>query len=353
MNLEIETLKQFVPFCELQEEYLEEALESVSELTYEKGDMLFKRGKEVTKKYYLLSGLVDLIDQSYESVQVNETDERAKSCLNPDSPTKCSCIAKAGSVQAFSIDEAQLDRVMTWSQSAASVMEDIHDPLAGGVGDSHFHVEEVSEETANDWMSSLLQAPLFSRIPMSQVQTLFVKFENIEVEAGSVILKEGEAGDFFYVLSEGTAKVTNNTGDLDIELHPGDFFGEEALLGNTTRNATITMLTNGVLKRLNHDDFTALLKEPVIKHLEPDELTKLDRSYKVIDVKLPIEYRMGHFDGAVNMPLSRLRSKMLDLSHDDVYLVTNDCGSRADIAAHLLCQAGFDAFILNSQAAES
>jgi len=53
--------------------------------------------------------------------------------------------------------------------------------------------------------------------------------------------------------------------------------------------------------------------------------------------------------GSVNVPLSRLRAAIPKLGDsNNVYVVPDDAGSRADIAAHLLCQAGYDAFILRS-----
>ena len=336
-------LKSFVPFCELQDEYLDDIVTSLSVQHFDKGNMLFKRGRDVDCSFYLMEGTVDLIDRTYNVESVEAGSERSKCSLNPDSPTQTSCLAKS-KITVCAIENKVLDRVMSWSESAAAVLDDFHDARGG-----QFHVEEVSEETANDWMSSLLQSPLFNRIPASQVQTLFLKFGDFAVKAGQSVVKEGERGDYFYVLASGEARVSNQSETVDITLSPGNHFGEEALLGNTTRNATVTMLTDGMLKRLNHDDFTMLLKEPVLQYLDSaDSLNALDKPYQLIDVKMPIEYRMEHFPGSINMPLSKLRSRFADLEKESVYVITGDSGSRADIAAHLLCQAGYDTLILKN-----
>lgn len=108
------------------------------------------------------------------------------------------------------------------------------------------------------------------------------------------------------------------------------------------------MTADGILKRLGSEDFIALLKAPVLKYIEDNSLQSFDKPYKLIDVKMPIEYRLNHMPGSINVPLSRLRNTMPELGRSNVYLVPDDAGSRADIAAHLLCQAGFEAMILKT-----
>lgn len=341
MVLDIKLLKQFVPFSELADEYLVDAIEHIKLRDFAKGDMLFKRGRAAAEKYFLLDGRVDLIDASYTAVSFEAGREGTQSTLNPESPTRASCIAKSP-VKAFVIEAESLDRIVAWSQSAASANEE---------GEQTIEVGEVVEDDAGDWMSSLLQSPLFSKIPLTQVQELFLRFESVPLTTGDLVIKEGERGDYFYVLASGNAKVFNHSNSVDITLEPGSYFGEEALLGNTPRNASIEMLTNGAVKRLNAEDFTALLKAPVLKYVENKLLDTLDKPYKLIDVKMPMEFRIQHVPGSINLPLSRLRSSIGELARENVYIVPDDAGSRADIAAHILCQAGFDALILKAEAA--
>jgi len=123
-------------------------------------------------------------------------------------------------------------------------------------------------------------------------------------------------------------------------------------LGETLRNATVKMLTPGKLKRLDFESFISLLKAPVLQYVESDELGTLNGSHKILDVKMPMEFRAYHIDGSINVPLPRLRKQFAELAKTCTYIVPDDAGSRAEIAAHLLCQAGFDAFILRSKPAE-
>ncbi len=344
--MDINTLKKFVPFSELEDRYLEDALSHIAEKSYHKGDMIFKRGRSVAERFYLVAGRVDLIDASYSASSLEGGRENIANSLNPESPTRCSCIAKS-LVRVFSIETEALDRIVSWSQSAAYASEQEEDLMLTG----EIEVASIADEEATDWMSSLLQSPLFTRIPLTQVQELFVRFDDVPVKKGAVVIKEGEQGDYFYVLASGRARVTNRSESVDVVLEPGSYFGEEALLGQTPRNASITMLEHGHLKRLEAEDFAALLKAPILQYVLPDELETLGKPHKLIDVKMPLEYRMFHAPGSINVPLARLRSSMTELAKSGAYVVPDDAGSRAEIAAHLLCQAGFDAYILKSQAA--
>jgi len=348
--LHVEQLKTFVPFKGLDTKYLEEALKHIRTETHAKGTMLFKRGKTIAARYYLLEGKVDLIDSAYYATQVEAGCERVESALNEDSPTKCSALAKSP-VSIFSIDAETLDRIVAWSQSAVSTTDDPELSRSSGAA---FEVSELdNKDGGGDWMSALLQSPLFERIPLTQVQELFLRFEDFPVAKGETVVREGEKGDYFYVLASGSARVYNRSESVDVKLDPGSYFGEEALLGETLRNATVKMSSSGMLKRLTNENFSTLLKSPVLQYLENDSLDKLSRPYQLIDVKMPVEFRLKHVPGSINVPLSRLREAIPELGDTNAYVVPDDAGSRADIAAHLLCQAGYEAFILKSPPAEA
>ncbi|MFL0809636.1 MAG: cyclic nucleotide-binding domain-containing protein [Agarilytica sp.] len=347
MSLDIETLKNYVPFSELDDKYLEDALESIQIKSLNKGEMLFKRGRSIAERYYLLSGRVDLIDSNYNSSSLEADHDEISNTLNAESPTRCSCIAKSP-VEYFAIATEVLDRIVSWSESAAYAHEQQESESEDMSITGEIEVSSLADEDATDWMSALLQSPLFNKIPMTQVQELFMRFKDVESEKGDVVIKEGEKGDFFYVLASGKVRVTNHLQSVDVVLGPGSYFGEEALLGDTLRNASITMLENGVVKKLEAEDFEALLKAPILHYLEADEVETIGKPYKVIDVKMPLEFRIFHVPGSINVPLARLRVSMEELGKGSAYVVPDDAGSRAEIAAHLLCQSGFDAYILRA-----
>ena len=344
------TLKKFVPFDGLQDEYLDEALDAIKTEQVQKGQMLFKRGRAAGVRYYLLEGAVDLIDSQYQASTVRGGSATATSALNHESPTRCSCVVKDNFATIFTIDTEALDRLTAWSESAEAAFAAERDARADAeyslTATGQFDVVDVGDDLDNDWMSSLLKSPMMARVPLTHVQDLFAKFEEIKGKPGDVIVKEGEKGDYFYVIASGSAQVTNRSESVDVVLAAGRHFGEEALLGNTLRNATVTMVESGTLKRLQAKDFASLLSAPVLQYVNDKDLAGLDKPYKLIDVKMPLEYRASHTKGSINVPLSRLRNTMTELAKTNVYVVDGDAGSRANIAAHLLCQSGFDAYIL-------
>lgn len=337
MNLSHELLARFSPFNTLAFEYLSRVIEKASIKEYTKGTIIFKRGRELQESLYLVSGDVDLIDSQFAVTSITSEDESHKVPLNSTSPTKVSAVAKSA-VVILSVESDFSDLVLAWSESGSEQVAERAEE------DSEF---ESAEE--GDWMSSLLQSPFFNKIPPGNIRQLFLRFKSQRVAADEVIIKEGERGEFFYVLENGSAKVVDKQGNILAALRPGDYFGEEALVGDTTRNATVQMLTSGKLMCLEKNDFLTLLQEPVRRYITYEELTQklaTPNPYQIIDVRLPLERRFQSVPQSRNIPLSQLRKNlpMLDLSQ--IYVVTDDAGRRADVAAQLLNQAGYETLIL-------
>ena len=329
MTISYSELRPFTPFDALAPEYLDKVVEKASLREVPKGTIIFKRSKELTETLYLVSGNVDLIDSQFTIVSMDENSEARRLPLNTSSPTQVSALAKSP-VKLLVIERDFLDLVMAWSES----------------GDSD---QLTTDDEDNDWMSSLLQAPLFSKVPPGNIRQLFMRFNVEKVAADQVVIKEGERGDFFYVLESGSATVMDSGGNLLAALRPGDFFGEEALVGETTRNATVKMLTAGKLRRLQKEDFKALLYEPVTRFITAEELREREKelpAYQFLDVRLAVERRFQHVPGSRNIPLSHLRKNLPELDTKLTYVLTDDAGRRCDVAAQLLTQAGFDIYIL-------
>ncbi|PMY59437.1 cyclic nucleotide-binding protein, partial [Pseudomonas sp. FW126-L8] len=89
-------------------------------------------------------------------------------------------------------------------------------------------------------------------------------------------------------------------------------FGEEALISESKRNATVAMLTDGSLMRLNKADFNTLLNEPMLHWIGyEDAVGQVEGAgARWLDVRLPSEFDTWHLPGAVNVPLYFLRLKL-------------------------------------------
>jgi len=104
------------------------------------------------------------------------------------------------------------------------------------------------------------------------------------------------------------------------ELKAGDAFGEEALLLDNKRNATVTMKTDGTLLRLNKTDFIELLKAPLITKISMVDAEKNVQSGVLwLDVRFPSEYKFDHLQNALNAPLNEIHNLVSQLDSDKQY----------------------------------
>ncbi len=345
----VEELTRFTPFDALSEDYLGQVMDHAEVITIRKGTLIFKRGKDVEHRYYLMAGAVDLVDNDWRVEHVSEEQDRCSLPLTETSPTQVSAVAKADS-KLLKVEAEFLDIAMAWCESGHLLDDDV-EPTSF---QTHMPAQNLAyqkiemEEEAGDWMSSLLQSPLFTKVPPAHIQQLFGRFEAEEVPAGQVVVKEGLPGEFFYVIESGEVKIHSQSGTVDVTLGAGYYFGEEALVGETTRNATVTMMTDGVLMKLGKEDFRTLLKEPILKHVTIESIQQLDITSEVqlIDVRLPMEFRHHHVPECRNVPLGALRKRFDEFTNEQTYVVTDDGGRRSEVAVHLLNQAGFSAMLL-------
>ena len=89
---------------------------------------------------------------------------------------------------------------------------------------------------------TLSNVPLFSGLEPRDLDRIADSFKQRNYAAGDKIANEGSGGAGFFVIGEGTAKVTVH-GEERATLGPGDYFGEIALIDEGTRSATITAAT--------------------------------------------------------------------------------------------------------------
>jgi MFS family permease len=100
----------------------------------------------------------------------------------------------------------------------------------------------------------LRQIPLFAPLEPKSLERVAQQLIRIEVPAGETVIREGEAGDRFYVVETGRVSASFQ-GELLSTSGPGDPFGEIALLRDVPRTATVVADEPSVLLALERDDF--------------------------------------------------------------------------------------------------
>lgn len=117
-------------------------------------------------------------------------------------------------------------------------------------------IDATATPPSDDELRILTGVPIFSPLSGTSLEHLAARLVPLRVEDGSVIVRQGDAGDRFYIVAEGTLDVEQD-GTRIGELVAGDYFGEIALLRDTGRTATVTARSNTVLYALDREDFLA------------------------------------------------------------------------------------------------
>ena len=111
----------------------------------------------------------------------------------------------------------------------------------------------------------LLNVPIFSNLDEKQISFIATKMRNKKYLKSDIILMEDEVGDTFFIILEGSVKVTRDSEDgrevILAVLSSGNFFGEISLLDGKTRSANAIALEKTSLMILKRNDFLQLLKE--------------------------------------------------------------------------------------------
>lgn len=341
-----EQLSSFSPMDFLTPAYRQQLHASLKYLQRPAGTQLLVKGERSLAQYYLLEGKV-AVDAGHAKQTFEGGSSQAHMPLNGSQPNPATVKALTD-VQLFAVEHQLLERLLGWSQEAAYQVSS----LGGGM------LEEQGDND-EDWLARLLASPLFGRLAPSHLHALLARFDYLPVQAGQTVVQYGEPGEHFYVIKRGRARVELPHAYREQPtqvLESGDFFGEEALVSGAVRSASVIMLEDGELARLQRELFVDLVRPTLIPRLSQEELAQLShdgqRKYLLLDVRLALEYRLGHLPESLNLPVANLRTHADGLDRATCYVVTPEGGIRSELAVHLLNQLGFDAYLLGEAAAE-
>ena len=328
-------LKTLDPLARLSHDKIEELVTKATVEEIAPGRTLFRQGERDKRTLYLLTGQVEVTAAGkLGSRVIKAKSEEARQPLVPELPRTCTARTR-GPCTVLSIDSDLLEIL-----------------LGEGKTDAYEVTELSGDDDASVWMFRFLQSPAFLNLPTENIQALIMRMEELPAKRGTVILKQGDLDDYYYIVKQGSCQVTRrptaNSKEIKLAtLSVGDGFGEEALITGGKRNATISMLEDGVLMRLAKDDFHKLLVHPLLKYVSHDNLAAmLTGGAQLVDVRGPEAFMQSGLQGASNVPLSVLRLKLAGLDPQRTYITYCDDGNRAAAAAFLMSQQGLQAYVL-------
>ena len=331
-------LKGLVPPSALNAENFQELASKTFIEVIPAGKIIFKQGDADKQKVYVLEGEVALTSDSGEASVVKAGTPAAKHPIANHVPRKHTAVAKAPT-KIVRIDSDLLDILLTWDQLSGIEVDEITEEVGG------------EEDEGGDWMTRILQSKAFLQVPPANIQAMFMRIQEISASAGDYIIKQGEEGDYYYIIKSGKCKVTRtskaNTQLTLATLKEGDAFGEEALLSDAKRNANVIMESDGSLMRLSKEDFNSLLKEPMLSWVTNEQAEEMIKAGAIwLDVRLESEHKNSGIPGSINIPLFMLRMKAETLDPNKQYILYCDTGRRSSAGAFLLSERGYQAYCL-------
>ena len=140
----------------------------------------------------------------------------------------------------------------------------------------------------------LREVPLFSEMDEQEVAGIRAIMQEMKFKPGQVIIREGETGDLFYVITEGHAEILIHDADgAELILHeagPGDFFGELSMLTSEPRAARVRAMDSVTTLALERDDFFEFLRT---------------HTHAAIDVMVELGGRLHENDAILRRMVSR------------------------------------------------
>ena len=234
-NTDFALLRTFSPLDGMKPESVVALTRKSTRRAAPKGRVLFREGDAEKQTFYLISGTIDLLQ---EGEVIDHHPGRHKGREEAARLMRCrgafSAVVTSERCEYLLIDSEFLDVIVTWDQSGC--LPRLRTERYRGRG--------RSESTSDDWMTTLLQTKAFHKVPPANIQAIFLRLQRVDYRAGEVVIKQGDVGDYFYVIVKGKCAVTRETplnkeGIRLAELKMGDTFGEESLISEAKRNATV------------------------------------------------------------------------------------------------------------------
>lgn len=306
-------LRRLEPYSRLNGQQLMDLVKCCRELTIAAGRRFEVRASSMRGQCFLLEGNVQICAPSLRQPQVLEqVDHRDPRARRP-------------------LLHAEVPDVHILTRARSRIL--VVDTEVKRRRDS-VYVTPIGATDQSAWMTVFLGGALTAQLSPSSLRDLFRAFESEDVKAGQTIGRIGELSSRFHVIKTGQARIANQV-TLAV-LGPGEFFGEDSLIRGATRNANITMMTDGELLSIGEKAFRELLHSQFVRHLAAGMVS--------VRTNLVSQHNPESENADLNVKLENLRSSLHYFDRDVRYLL---CGNQKDVelAAFILTHHGYQAFV--------
>lgn len=149
-------------------------------------------------------------------------------------------------------DSARISNVLVTKPSVLLIIPgDFFEKVITGRSELYTAILERYKNRLSE--TALRSVDLFRLMGKSALEPLIEAASIASVPEGGIIVKEGEVGDYFYIIVRGTARVSHNLGDSTINIalmNSGDYFGEWSLITGAPRAATVSAMTSISMLRI-------------------------------------------------------------------------------------------------------
>ena len=141
-------LRSFTPLDGLKTENLSSLARKTALRELGRGGMLFRQGDSDRRNYYLISGVIELLQDGRQLMSLRGGSPEARHPIAPFIPRRCSARVASEKAEYICIDSDMLDMMLTWDQTGAYQVSELNSP-------------DAPTPDSNDWMTTLLQTKAF------------------------------------------------------------------------------------------------------------------------------------------------------------------------------------------------
>lgn len=227
-------LANHILFSSLQADMLELLMDRMQLYTVEPGAVIFEQGANALNFYVVEKGKLDVIINGNKVNEAKPGDCFGELALIQDARRSASLRAVVRSSM-WVIDRATFRAAL----------------------------ETLNRQSLDENRSFINSVPQLEMLTPEQVDVMASSLTELHFTAGQKIVKEGDPGDLFFLIKEGKVICTQEGREVR-RLGAGEFFGEQALLYDSLRTATVTALENCRCLAIGRD----LLQQGLGNHLE-------------------------------------------------------------------------------------